>query len=184
MLALANRKGADMTISRRAFLASLLATGASAALPARAAPRLMLSGPVFTRAFAAEADVGWLSDCVLNSRWQIDRQGFEGRALVRHPMTGLVYAVSPLRGYGVRVRQVAAECCPCREDLDPDYVVGHAARRIAGIAFAPSRKDDVCRQGAVYLSFPWGSEQPDWPATPAPQFEPAPRIVVTPAAGA
>jgi hypothetical protein len=99
-------------------------------------PGLTLCGPVFTRALAAEADVGWLSDSVLNSRWQIDRQGYGG-----------------------------------------------FARRIAGIAFAPSRNDDVWRRGAVYLSFPRGSEQPDWPARP-PQFELAPRMVVTPAAGA
>jgi hypothetical protein len=170
-----------MTISRRTFLASLLASGASAALPARAASRLMLSGPVFTRALAAEADVGWLRDCVLHSDWQIDRKGFEGRALVRHPMTGLAYAVSPLRGFGVRVRQVAAECCRCREDLDPDYIVGHAARRVAAIAFAQAGEWD---EDAVYLRFAWGRDEPAWPATPPALFEPAPRIAVTPTIGA
>jgi hypothetical protein len=169
-----------MTISRRTFLASLLASGANAALPARAAPRprIQLSGPVFTRALAAEADLAWLRDCVLHSCWQIDRDGFGGRALVRHPMTGLAYAVSPLRNFGVRVRQVAAECCPCREDLDPDYIVGHAARRVAAIAFA-----EAARWGglAVYLRFPWEGDEPAWPATPTPRFEAAPRIVVKPA---
>jgi hypothetical protein len=177
MLAPANRKGADMTISRRTFLASLLAAGASAALPAGAAPRprIRLSGPVFTRALATEADFDWLRDCVMHSCWQIDRDGFDGRALVRHTMTGLVYAVAPLRGFGVRVRQVAAECCPCREDLDPDYVVGHAARRVAAIALVEAAQG---RENAVYLRFPWGGDEPEWPATPAPQFEAAPRIVL------
>jgi hypothetical protein len=174
-----------MKITRRGFLASILASGAMAALPARPSPRLVvkLSGPMFTRGVESQVDPDWLEDCVLNSCWQIDCDGFDGRPLVRHPMTGLTYVASPASGPQISVRQVAAECCRCREDLDPDYVVGHAARRIAAVAFERVPEWRSRHAGPVYLRFShaWRAR---WPRLPAPEIADAPRVVVTPYAPA
>ena len=86
-----------MAIARREFVAGLVPVAGLAFLPVRSAPRLTvkLSGPLFTRCMAHDADRLWFRCCVLHSCWQIDRLGFDGRPLIRHPMTALTYVIFP-----------------------------------------------------------------------------------------
>jgi hypothetical protein len=172
-----------MAITRREFLAGASGAAGLALLPVRSAPRLTvrLSGPLFTRRMAHEVDRLWFRCCVLHSCWQVDRRGFDGRPLIRHPMTGLTYVIFPWAKGRTVVQQIGPECCRCDEDLDPDYIVSHSARRVAAFALEPFTAWRLQHAGPVYLRFPLNHhDEPPWPAVPEPETEDAPRIIVTP----
>jgi hypothetical protein len=86
-----------MEITRRVFLAggaSLIgATTAGALPPIAGEPRLVvkLTGPVFGRTAMQLADPEWFHVCAFHSEWHFDAASFEGRAFIRHRMTGLAY---------------------------------------------------------------------------------------------
>jgi hypothetical protein len=170
-----------MATTRREFLASMLAAIGAAALPAEAAlvvSSVRLSGPIFTAAMQAEAHAGWFRDCVLNSAWQFEPQGIDGRPLLRHPMTGLAYVVFPDEKGGIVAQQIDAACCPCREDLDPDYIVSHAARFVAAHIFEFYEWTDG-QPGAVYFRFRDPQRYAVWPDLPEAEIELGPPIVIT-----
>jgi hypothetical protein len=144
-----------MSITRRGFLASMIALAGTAALPARSALRqaIKLSGPIFTAEMTTEADPIWLHDCAFNCRWHIDRLGFDGRPLIRHQMTGLAYVAFSDEKGRTAVQQIDAACCVCNEDLDPDYIVSHAARLIAEAALETFTDWQTRHKGPVYFRF-------------------------------
>jgi hypothetical protein len=170
-----------MATTRREFLASMLAALGAAALPAQAAPvvpRVRFSGPIFTAAMQDEAHAGWFRDCVLNSAWQFEPRGLGGRPLLRHPMTGLTYVVFPDGEGGTALQQIDAACCPCREDLDPDYIVSHAARFVAAHIFEFYEWTDG-QPGAATLCFRDSERYALWPELAEAEIEAAPPIKVT-----
>jgi hypothetical protein len=176
-----------MTITRRGFVASLIALAGATTLPRRTVARqatrqvsVELTGPIFTADMAAEADAEWLQACV-SSRWQIDFDGNDGYPLIRHPMTGLTYIVGFDTSGNLVVKQIDANCCVCDEGLDPDFIVGHAARCVAEAAFETYTSWQLRHEGTVYLRFPWNAEHdPPWPAVLEPSSEDAPCIALTP----
>jgi hypothetical protein len=179
-----------MPITRRGFVASLIAFAGAAASPGRAVARqatrqviVELSGPIFTADMAAEADEEWLQACVFTSNWQIDFEGNDGYPLIRHPMTGLTYIVGFDTSGNLVVRQIDARCCKCDEELDPDYIVGHAARHVAEAAFETYTSWQSRHESTVYLRFSWnGKDDAPWPAVLEPTSEDAPEIELIAAA--
>jgi len=169
-----------MAFTRQEFAAGIDVAPGLAALPATSNPRFVvkLCGPLFTCSMAHDVDAAWLSLCVSRSCWQIDRRSFGKRPFIRHTMTGLTYVIFPWASGRAVVQQVDPVCCPnivCREDLDPDYIVGHAARRVAAESYASC---DWPKYGPVYLRFP--TVYTPWPKVPAPEFTSAPPIELKP----
>jgi hypothetical protein len=169
-----------MAITRLEFAAGIDVAPGLAALPATSNPRLVvrLCGPLFTCSMAHDVDAAWLSLCVTRSCWQIDRRSFDKRAFIRHTMTGLTYVIFPWASGRAVVQQVDPVCCRnivCREDLDPDFIVGHAARRAAAESYSFWSWP---HQGPVYLRF--ATTYAPWPKVPAPEFTSAPPIELVP----
>jgi len=172
-----------MAFTRQEFAAGIDIAPGLAALPVTSSPRFVvkLSGRLFTCSMAHDVDAEWLSVCVTGSCWRIDRRGFDKRPFIRHTMTGLTYVIFPWASGRAVVQQIDPVCCRrirCREGLDPDYIVGHAARRVAAESFAFWNWPG---QGPVYLRFPTSdAEQLRWPTVPRPEFTSAPPIELTP----
>ena len=135
-----------------------------------------LNGPVFRQGMAHLVDADWFELCVRRSDWHFDDCSFEDRALIRHCMTGLTYLISPDRTGPLAVRQISSECCACDEDLDPDYVVGHAARHVTAHVTRIIAARRSLHEGAIYFRYPRATDPEE---VLDPVTEDAPPIAIT-----
>ena len=160
-----------MAITRRSFLAGSAALGASVAAGLCAAaetlpPAPVLDvGPTFTSEGRRSVDPEWFHLCAAHSEWQFDRASYR-QPLIRHRMTGPTYRLSFDPAGQLEARQLASHCCPGREDLDPDKIVGHAALFVAEFALMVDEDPTGADYGGrFYLSFrvpfrPWPEPTP------------------------
>ena len=158
-------EGQPLAITRRSFLAGSAALGASVAAGLRAAAETLPPvpvldvGPTFTTEARRSVDAEWFHICAAHSEWQFDSARYR-QPLIRHRMTGLTYRLSFDAAGQLEARQLASQCCPCREDLDPDKIVGHAAVFVAEFALMVDEENVEDYGGQFYLSFrvpfrPW-----------------------------
>lgn len=147
-----------MTITRRTFLAGSAALGASVAAGLRAAAEtlppvpVLEVGPTFTTEGRGSVDPEWFHLCAAHSEWQFDRAGYR-QPLIRHRTTGLTFRLSFDAAGQLEAQQLASQHCTCREDLDPDKIVGHAALFVAEFALMVDEENVEKYGGRFYLSF-------------------------------
>ncbi len=127
---------------------------------------------------AHDVAADWLELCAYHSAWHYDGDYPDGMAFIRHRMTRLTYHLTTDEDGGVCATQVSTECCPANEAADPDYVVGHAARRVAS-HIIPFHRDAHAR--CFFIAFEPLADEPSYKESwRRPILTPAPPIPIIP----